>query len=214
MTERKSRDASRQETLAAYRAGGGRPADHPDRDNLLQAAGIDRWIYRDTTKAVYEAIAEAERTPVQAMSLELLWDDELADWFLDGLPADVAEGQASDATGEWDVLHRPWRAGFTVRSDGFRCDISGRTDGAIALQLTPRYDEDRDPILLHPDEVMGLLQRMLAAIDEGTTLGERMGPGRQLRLEARLAALGTAPQDRERNTQAPRLDGNEDQPPR
>lgn len=109
------------------------------------------------------------------------------------------------------MLHRPWRAGFTVRRDGFRCDISGRTDGTIALQLTPRYDEDRDAIRLHPDEVLGLIQQMLAAID-GTTVAERMGPGRQLRLEARLAALGTAPQDRERNAEAPWLAVDEDQP--
>jgi hypothetical protein len=84
---------------------------------------------------------------------------------------------------------------MVVRREGFRCDLSGRTDGMVGILLSPRLDEDREPILLHLDEVVALGQRSLAAVEESVTLAERMGPGRQQRLEHRLAELGAAPQD-------------------
>lgn len=195
MTEDTSRDASRHQTLAAYRAAGGDPAEHPDLDTLLQVAGFDRWVHPDEIKTRLGRIPAAERTPVEAWSVELLGDDELAEWFLDGLPPDVVEQQESAARREWDVLHRPWKAELVVRREGFRCDITGRGDGTVGILLSPRLDEDREPILLHLDEVVALGQRSLAAVEEAVTLAERMGPGRQQRLEQRLAELGTAPQD-------------------
>lgn len=211
MTEPRSRDESRHQTLAAYRAAGGNPADHPAVEDLVPVACLDRWVYPDRLRSRVEATHLAARTVLQLWTLELLDDPKLAEWFVDGLPTEVVAAEEEGARREWDVLHRPWRAELKVCPEGFRCEVSGRTDGVVAIKLTPRFDEDRDRIWLHPDEIVSLYQRSLAAAEEGATLAERMGPGRLQRLEKRLAELGTAPQDIGRGPATPSVLVDEDQ---
>lgn len=110
-------------------------------------------------------------------TVELLSDSALADWFLDGLPEEAQQREEAVTLDAWDRLHRPWAAEVVVVREPYRCAISGRTDGTVALRLTSRVDDDGETLLLHVAEVMGTCQRGLAGVEEGLDLVERMGPG-------------------------------------
>lgn len=172
------------ETIAAYRARGGRPVDHPAADHLAEVVGRMRWI--DGERELAQArrqLDELEPTTdrrvesITRWTVELLSDSALADWFLDGLPEEVQQREEAATLDAWDRLHRPWAAEVVLVREPYRCAISGRTDGTVALRLTSRIDDDGETLLLHVAEVMGTCQRGLARVEEGLDLVERMGPG-------------------------------------
>jgi len=94
------------ESIRALRSRGGHPTDLPDALLLGEVAGHDRLAARQHALAHVEAdlaavdpadpSAEARRTWLH-WQVELLTDDDLATWFLAGLPADFASQQAAKA---------------------------------------------------------------------------------------------------------------------
>lgn len=183
MTDSTSRDPSRHQTLRAFRARGGNPADHPHAAALAEAAGRGRWLARALLRREAAAKVEAGTAePIDRWAIELLDDDALADWFIEGLPENLVALEERRTMEAWDLEHRPWAAEVVVLWDGYRCAISGRTDSAVALRLTPRLEEDRDPILLHPDEVAVTCARGLHVLEEALELTVAMGPLRRRRL--------------------------------
>ena len=94
------------ESIRALRAHGGRPTDLPDALLLGEVAGHDRLAARDLAPADVEAelaavdpadpAAEARRTWLR-WQVELLTDDDLADWFLASLPAELVTRLAAKA---------------------------------------------------------------------------------------------------------------------
>lgn len=193
MSDPTSRDPSRHQTLRAFKERGGNPASHPDVDLLTEVAGRQRWWARTVHRR--EAAAKVEdgtATPVDRWTVELLDDDALADWFLAGLPADAVKLEEQAVMEAEDRRHRPWSAAIVVERLGYSCAISGRSDSLIALELAPR-DSDQEPVLLHPDEILGVVARGLQLVDEGVELTVAMGPVRRRRmLDAHLAQGGTA----------------------
>jgi len=197
MTDSTSRDPSRHQTLRAYRAQGGNPADHPHAVALTEVAGRGRWLAREHLRQQAAGkVAEGRAKPIDRWTVELLDDDALADWFIEGLPDDLVALEERRTMEAWDREHRPWAAEVVVLWDGYRCAISGRTDSAVALRLTPRLEEDREPILLHPDEVAVTCARGMQVLEEALDLTVAMGPLRRRRIvDERLAdaALRTPP---------------------
>lgn len=189
MTDSTSRDPSRHQTLRAFRAQGGNPADHPHAAALAEVAGRGRWLAREHLRQrAAEKVAEGTAEPINRWTVELLDDDALADWFIEGLPENLVVLEERRTMEAWDREHRPWAAEVVVLWDGYRCAISGRTDSAVALRLTPRLDEDRDPILLHPDEVAVTCARGMQVLEEALDLTVAMGPLRRRRIvDERLA---------------------------
>ncbi len=204
MTNDPSREGTeRHQSLAAYRAAGGQPADHSHAEMLLESASTERWVYPEERLALLVAIPAAKRTSTHLWEMELHTDPDVAEWFLAGFPAEVVAELEAAARREWDRQHRPWRAELVVHRDGFTCSISGRTDGVEAVEFTPRLEDwEDDLIVVHPDEITGVIERGRAAIREGMTMAERMGSDPQRRrrslldLDEQLAARsGTASPD-------------------
>ena len=197
MTDDTSRDPSRHQTLRAFRARGNNPADHPNAAALAEVAGRDRWLAREHHRREAAARVEAGTAePIDRWTIELLDDDALADWFIEGLPDDLVVLEERRTMEAWDLEHRPWAAEVVVLWEGYRCDISGRTDSAVALRLTPRLEEDARPILLHPDEVAVTCARGMQVLEEALDLTVAMGPLRRRRIvDERLAdsAMRTPP---------------------
>ena len=193
MSDATSRAPSRHQTLRAFKARGGNPAAHPDVDLLTEVAGRHRWVARQVYRDEAVAKVEAGRaTPIDRWTVELLDDDALADWFLGGLSEDAAALEEQAAMEVTDRRHRPWAATIVVEREGYSCAISGRTDSRIALELTQR-DSDQGRLLLHPDEVLGVIARGLQLVEEGIELTVAMGPTRRRRiLDEHLVQAETA----------------------
>ncbi len=180
------------ETLRAYMDRGGSPAEHPAAHLLVEVAGADRWLARTFYREeAARRVAAGPDDPLHGWTVELLDDDELADRFLDGLPDEMVRSEERSTMEMWDRQHRPWALKLVVIREGYHCAISGRTDSLIALELTPRLEEGDDPILLHPDEVLGVHARGLQILEEGVALTIEMGPLRRRRMiDDRLAEEG------------------------
>ncbi len=183
MTHTTDAGAPWHETIAGYRERGGQPADHTAVDLLAEVVGRMRWVDGERELALarerlddLEPATDRRVESISRWTVELLSDSALADWFLDGLPEEVQEREEAATLDGWDRLHRPWAAAVVVTREPFRCAISGRTDGTVALRLTSRIDDDGETLLLHVAEVMGTCQRGLARVEEGLDLVERMGP--------------------------------------
>lgn len=155
------------ESIRAFRARGGQPADHPACALLTEVAGRIRWVATDRERAAAEEwLARTPRSATDRRleanarwTVELLSDRELADWFIDGLDDATVRREEERALDAWDRAARPWAAEVIPVRRGFRCDISGRTDRVVALRLTPRRVPDRDEILLDVGAVMSICTR-------------------------------------------------------
>lgn len=186
-------------TLSDYRAAGYEPADHPAAGFLGEAAGHDRWIARDIILANARRDLPPDEdeigdvmTSISRWVIELMEDDELADWFLDGLGEETIEREERYAVEAWDVNRRPWAAEVVIEPEPYQCGISGRAGSLLAVRLTHRLDPGVEPILMHPAEALGVIERGLHALDDALDLTEPMDEARQRRILARcLAAYRT-----------------------
>jgi hypothetical protein len=172
------------ETISAYRARGGRPADHPAVEELTQVAGRRRWVAhqaelvlaRGRLERVEGSTTDRRVESIDRWTVELLVKPALADWFLDGLPEEVVEHEEAVTLDAWDRLRRPWAVEVVIARTPYQCAISGRTDGPVALKLTSRVDDLGQSLLLHPAVVMAACKRGMDLVDGGLDLIERTGP--------------------------------------
>lgn len=201
MEDPRSPEESGHETLATYRARGGEPTAHPAVEFLSELAGHDRWLARDIILANARidhtlGLDEAESlmSSIDRWTIELMEDDELADWFLDGLPDEIIRREERYAVQTWDEARRPWTAEVVLQHEPYQCMISGRAGHRLAVRLTRRLDPYHDPILLYPAEILSVIERGLHALEEGLELTEGMSEQRQHRILAQcLAGHRSAP---------------------
>lgn len=169
------------ESVHDYRSRGGEPADHPSSDFLTEVACRMRWIAAERELTIAEVqlagrggtarSATDRRAESHARwTIELLTDRELADWFVEGLPDAVVRLEEARALDAWDKELRPWAAEVVLLRDGFRCDITGRSDRFVALRLTPRLAEDADDLLLEVGAVMGICERGMGHLEAALEL--------------------------------------------
>lgn len=162
------------ESIQAYRHRGAEPADHPAREFLTEIAGRIRW-----TESKEELASAEERLAQQGTrtstdhraesrvrwTIELLSDQGLADWFIDGLDDDLVQREEALALDAWHRQARPWDAEVVPIREGFRCDISGRADRVVALRLSPRVALDAEPLHLDVATVMSVCEHGLADLE-------------------------------------------------
>ena len=165
------------ESIQAYRSRGGEPAEHPSSDLLTEVACRLRWTARERELAIAEVqLAGRDDDPSGSATdrrvesharwtIELLTDRELADWFVAGLPEEVVRLEETRALDAWDKEVRPWAAEVVLLRDGFRCDITGRSDRLVALHLTPREAEDAEDLFLEIGAVMGICERGMVELE-------------------------------------------------
>jgi len=164
------------QTIRAWADAGGQPAEHPKAAELLFIAGHERHAARYARLHHVSAelrrldgpdrLASEEDEPRRSLllwSAELLIDDDLADWFLSGLPTEHVQRQRK-AAGE--VMHRPYLVDLVPATEPFRCMLSGRP-GTIALRIRHRSDESAPVVLLDPHAVIGAIGEGIAQLERG-----------------------------------------------